>query len=301
MKKGETAVSAPRRDRCAHAWLSFAGASVVLLHTWLAGAYCRTTSVPTPPNWDPAVLGCWGGLDAGAPSGKVVDLAWRAGSTIPYSIAASASQYVTIADATRVAHLAFDAWNNAKCPGGTPNIQTYDNGPADAAVVTNDCGLNVCAPTVHDGNHLIVFRDSNWPHNDSVNTLALTTVTYGVNSGTIYDADVEINSNQHVISALEPPPPGAYDLQAILTHEAGHFIGFAHATDTSAIMYAFYHTASIDLQPDDLNAVCTVYPPLPPPSSGCSFGPSRTRSGAVAAALCGLLAAVALRMSRRRG
>jgi len=253
--------------------------AVALANTHPAHAFCRTTTTPLPSaSYDPSLSGtCW---MQGTP------LAWPAGSVVPYSLAQAASDQVTLADATRVADAAFNTWNTTMCPaslyddaGGAladasdvPNVQTYDEGPSDAATVANDCGLIQCDPTVHDTHHIIVFRDDNWDHDDSTNTLALTTVTYGVNSGTIYDADIEINSSTtgtmpHYLTTTEPPPAdlpaNTYDLQAILTHEAGHFLGLAHATDNTAIMYAYYKPGSLTLQPDDIAGICTIYPPQP--------------------------------------
>ena len=130
--------------------------------------------------------------------------------------------------------------------------------------------------------------------------LALTTVTYGVDSGEIYDADIEVNTAQHTITAQEPPPAGAYDLQAILTHEAGHFFGMAHATDTSPIMYAQYKPGAITLTDDDVTGICTIYPPLPK-SGGCTAAPASQDSwaaGAIAAGL-GFVTLAAVRRRRR--
>jgi hypothetical protein len=252
--------------------------AMALANAPVAHAFCRTTTTPLPsPSYDPSMsMMCW---TEGTP------LAWPAGSVIPYSLAQAASDQVTLTDATRVADAAFNAWNTTMCPASlydagvalsaasdVPNVQTYDIGPSDAATVADDCGLIQCDPTVHDTHHIIVFRDTDWDHDDVNNTLALTTVTYGVNSGTIYDADIEINSSTtgtspHYLTTIEPPPvplqPNTYDLQSILTHEAGHFLGLAHATDSSAVMYAYYAAGSLTLQPDDIAGICTIYPPAP--------------------------------------
>jgi hypothetical protein len=110
---------------------------------------------------------------------------------------------------------------------------------------------------LHD---VIVFDDDAWPYHDSANTLALTTVTFGAEDGTIFEAYTEVNSAEKVLTTAEPPAAGAYDLQAILTHEAGHFLGLAHSADTSALMYALYQPGAIQLTPDDTDAICSVYP-----------------------------------------
>jgi len=274
-----------------------------------ANAFCRTISVPAAVGYDPAQTGsCWTGGDAG----PGVFLAWPARSRVAYSLVASGSVVsnaalpISLADATAAADLAFAAWAGASdaggaplCAGGGPNVEAYDNGPVDPSVAATDCGLNPCADTVHDTKHLIVFRDTPWPYHDSTNTLALTTVTYGVISGTIYDADTEINTNQHMVTTVEPPPvsgypPNTYDLQAILTHEAGHFMGLAHATDTNAIMYAYYHPGSVDLTADDVAGICAIYPPLPPKGGSCAFALGDAQAGG------GMIAVLGLVMLRRR-
>jgi hypothetical protein len=247
--------------------------AMALANPSAAHAFCRTTTSALPaPNYDPSRAGvCW---MLGTP------LAWPSNSVIPYSLAQAASVQVTLADATRVADAAFATWNTAICPAslygtaaaladasGAPNVRTYDQGPSDAATVADDCGLIQCDPTVHDTHHIIVFRDTEWDHDDVNNTLALTTVTFGVSSGTIYDADMEINASTtttppHYLTTAEPPPANTYDLQSIITHEAGHFLGLAHATDATAVMYADYHPGgATTLQPDDVAGICTVYPP----------------------------------------
>ncbi len=67
----------------------------------------------------------------------------------------------------------------------------------------------------------------------------------------------------HTISTEEPPQSGSFDLQAILTHEAGHYFGLAHATDTHSIMYAYYQAGATALTPDDDGAICAAYDPTP--------------------------------------
>jgi uncharacterized protein (TIGR03382 family) len=262
----------------------------------LASAFCRTTTVYADAGYNPAVSGCWT---------EGVPLAWPV-QRVPYALGSAASKQVSLADATRVADLAFNAWNTALCHGHAPSVQAYDDGPVavpnlsgDALAAWASCSVSTsCDAMAHD---VIVFDDDVWPYNDPVSTLALTTVTYGVDDGRIFEAYTEVNSAQKQLTIADPPPPGgqAYDLRAILTHEAGHFLGIAHATNTSAIMYAYYQPGAIVLMPDDVDAICTVYPPQFPGSPagcGCSGVGNEPATGALGVGL----SLAALRLLRRR-
>jgi hypothetical protein len=277
----------------------FAAAAVLaslahLFATSDAHAYCRTTTVPPDAGYDPASVGsCW---TQGRP------VAWPLGARIGYELDETASTQVDLAQVTMAADQAFTAWNTASCPfgpdGGSPNVFGYESGTVDAALVSTDCGLIQCGPTVHDTHHVITFRDSSWTSNDPVNTLALTIVTYGVSSGTIFDADIEINSGQHTISTANPLPAGAYDLRSILTHEAGHFFGLAHSQNLNAVMYAYYRPESITLTPDDVAGICSIYVPSKDSGGGCAFSAAPTSSHACVA--FGTLALAAVYVRRRR-
>jgi MYXO-CTERM domain-containing protein len=192
-----------------------------------------------------------------------------------------------------VADLAFAQWNSAPCVSGPPDVQAYDVGALDAG--SGDCTAS--SPCEAPSQNVIVFRDRRWPHDDPVNVLALTTVTYAVNSGEVLQAYTEVNSAEHAVSTVEPPTNGTFDLQAILTHEAGHFFGLAHATDTHPIMYAYYQAGAINLTPDDVGAICAAYDPAP--GGGCSCQSAPAGPGLFAAA-SGLSVAVLARARRRQ-
>ena len=117
-----------------------------------------------------------------------------------------------------------------------------------------------------------------------------------------------------------------FDLQSILTHEAGHFLGLAHSPDAEATMAAQYYegtTTFRSLAADDVAAVCAAYPPKaidvetcnPIPRHGfselcaadqayasCALGSPPSDRGALAAcaAALGCLAARAKRGNLRR-
>jgi MYXO-CTERM domain-containing protein len=110
---------------------------------------------------------------------------------------------------------------------------------------------------------MIVFRDDGWPYNDAYSTLGLTTVTFNADTGEIFDADMEINSSQRNLVAGDNIPKNGFDLESVVTHEAGHFFGLAHSQDKTATMYASYApgtTVLRTLSNDDVKGLCSIYP-----------------------------------------
>jgi hypothetical protein len=282
--------------------------AALVVHADLARGFCRTTSSKAPVGYNPATSGCW---TAGTP------LSWHL-QRVPYGVSSAASAQISLSEATRVADLAFGAWSGALCNGQTIGLEAYDDGPVsvpqgegDALSSWASCSdSNSCNPQAHD---VIIFDDASWPYDDPVNTLALTTVIYGVDDGQIFEAYTEVNTAEHQITTEEPPPAEidgvqVVDLQAILTHEAGHFLGLAHATETGAIMYAFYHPGAIQLTTDDLEGICTMYPHGVVPGSAegsanagsCSCDAIGGASGLAAPAGAVSLALLAWRRRRAR-
>jgi hypothetical protein len=125
--------------------------------------------------------------------------------------------------------------------------------------------------------HVIIFRDTGWNYSDSSNTLGLTTVTYDKTNGEIYDADMELNTQDYNLVATSPAPAGAYDLASVITHEAGHFLGLAHSADGSAVMYAHYRTGAASPTSDDIAGICDIY---------STDGTRSTSAGALSADTC---------------
>jgi hypothetical protein len=256
-----------------------------------AQAYCRTTTVNLEASTDdPSLSGqCW-------PDGTPI--AWPAGR-VPYGVSAAGSTQVSAADATRIADLAFSAWNETSCTGGNPGVEAYDVGLLDYVPDGSECNPSTaCQPTT---NNVIYFRDDSWPYHSSIYTLALTTVSYGVNDGVIFEAYTEVNTAQYPFSIQTPPATGTYDLQSILTHEAGHFLGLAHSPDPSAVMYYSIVPEEVrtTLTADDVAGICAIYPPTHTGCS-CATAPAGTGLLGMASALSVVWLAVARRTSRRR-
>jgi hypothetical protein len=251
-------------------WLASCGIAVSLLLSARADAYCRTSSCngqTTGTQCEPPRA-----TDCG------VELSWRS-PCLTYSLQQDASKRASLDLAGDVLDQAFATWMSAACPGGgSPRIR-----------ITR--GANVgCREQEYNqeqGNaNAIIFRDEGWPYPNGASTLALTTVTYNLDTGEIYDADIEVNSRD--VDFTSGDEGVVFDLRSILTHEAGHFLGLSHSVDQSATMFADYKQESVnlrDLEADDIAAICATYPAGEAIPATCDSTPRHGFSGACAEAV----------------
>jgi len=210
-----------------------------------AGAYCRTTTC------DPSIDSCEFDRNLCNISGDV--LHWPS-ACVTFSVEAQGSTRHTIsADAAEaVAGRAFGSWLRADCGGAPPTIAVE---PTERATCTEP-QYNQDAGNAN----VVIFQDQLWPAN-SEHALALTTVWFNPENGRIYDVDVEVNGTAGAIT-ITTPEAGA-DLQSILTHEFGHFLGLSHSEDRSAVMRRVYDSGNDDLRAlsaDDVEGICALYP-----------------------------------------
>lgn len=212
-----------------------------------ADAFCRTTTAAVPANYDAARNGC-------ITSGLV--LYWK-GACVTYAINKDAVTGIPYDSASKIIDQAFSTWTTATCAdtGVKAGISVFDLGPVECSEVRYNSGS--------PNQNLIVFRESSWPYNDAANTLGLTTVTFNAENGEIYDADMEINATERNLSITDQVPANGFDLLSVITHEAGHFLGLAHATSPTATMFASYKPGTVSLRsltPDDVAGLCAMYP-----------------------------------------
>lgn len=225
---------------------SFSVASLVLLlEASDAHAFCRTTTQPLPASYSPTKCFTDG-----------LFLYWR-GACVSYSINQAASRNVPFDDAKRIIDESFARWMNVQCAdtGEAPGIAVSNAGKAE-------CDQVIYNPESANQN-LIVFRDDGWPYSDPNSTLGLTTVTFNAETGEIFDADMEINASGRNLSITDQVPANGFDLASVITHEAGHFFGLAHATDSKSTMFASYKPGTIALRTltaDDSEGICAIYP-----------------------------------------
>lgn len=219
-------------------------------------------------------------------------------------------------DTRAVLRKAFQAWSDIECPDGTHASMTFQE--LDP-VSCHKSEYNKNGPNVN----VVLFQDADWNYRGIDGTLAKTSVTFNDQTGEIYDADIEINSSFNQITITDDPTKVNTDLQAVVTHEVGHFIGLAHSPDPDACMNASYVPGSLTqrtLTPDDIAAICATYPANrnvpcntvprggfsgtcddPQPSSTlCSVTPGGGASYGVTALVLGT-GALAVRARRRKG
>src|SRR5262249_28249919 len=154
-------------------------------------------------------------------------LFWR-NACVSYSVDQAASKDFPLDTLEPLAEQAFNTWSNTQCPASGQKV-----GITPSNIGTVSCGT-VAYDTKGPNHNVITIRDDKWPYSDGASTLGLTTVTYNPTSGEIYDADMEINAVGTNLSVGDPVPADGHDLLGIITHEAGHFLGLAHATNPAA-------------------------------------------------------------------
>ncbi len=234
---------------------------VGLIGNKAAHAFCRTTTCEDCPQVSRECV------EEGAP------LYWPI-HCVTYDVQKDASRYADFDTANTVADLAFHTWlDNVTCPatGRGPSFILQNLGP----VACDRHEYNDQQNSYGGNANIIVFRDDDWTATRDPHALALTTVTYNRNTGEIYDADIEVNSHIQLagmrgISTSDVVPSDSFDLQSILTHEAGHFLGLAHSDKPCSpsdhdcpSMDAMYQAGSSDfrtLEPDDIDGICAIYP-----------------------------------------
>lgn len=205
-------------------------------------------------------------------------LVWKS-ACLSYAIDNRGSQWMELEQVEAAVDLAFETWENVDCGGGSPpNLIFTPLEPSTCKRAEYNCSGNV---------NTIAFLDP-WqdPCEESGydrNAFAVTIVWHNTSTGEILDADMMINDQLSsrfnaggpYANCAEPECEDNFaDLGSIVTHEAGHFIGIGHCNPIDiddpddpciqATMFAVADRASINkrtLAPDDIDAVCTIYPP----------------------------------------
>ncbi|MCA9632699.1 MAG: matrixin family metalloprotease [Myxococcales bacterium] len=229
-----------------------------------ASAFCRTTTCdPKSGTCDVDAEGC---VLSGLP------LYWP-GACVSFSVNKSATPLrgVDWETTETLVTQGFNTWLSVDCGGSKPSLSLESRSP----VACDSQEYNQHQPNAN----IWMYRDDFWPYEGAVNTLALTTITFNVKTGEIFDADVEINSVENELTTTDQGVK--IDMLSIVTHEAGHFLGLSHTVKGDATMYARYNPGSTSLRTltaDDAAGMCEIYPPGREADS-CSFDPRHGFSG----------------------
>ena len=186
-----------------------------------------------------------------------ISLKWRAG-TIAYFVSTSGPGVVPPGEFQAAIQRGFSRWNEV----GTATVDFQFGG-----FVTNE-------PFEVDDVSAIGFME----RPDLERVLASTGFTYDTRTGEILEADIFFNSSFDWTGS-DTAQPARFDLEAIATHEAGHFLGLGHSAvgeteklpsgnrrliGSAAVMFPIaFGAGSISgraLRPDDIAGVSDIYP-----------------------------------------
>jgi matrixin len=261
------------------------GAAVIVL-VMLAAArpaygYCRQTTCLDDCPRD--ARGC---KSSGAP------LDWPS-SCVGFSLQRDGTAQLPLPAVEAAVRHAFAEWSHRDCAGDSADLVLLE----DAMATCGEPEHNADGPNAH----VIMFHDDGWDDGSPGHVIARTTVGFDSETGMILDADIELDSATNGFT-IDPTATcdACVDLQAVLTHEVGHFIGLDHTSDRRATMSPGYEpgsTVTRSLDADDVAAVCNAYPPhrravcAPEPRNGfgaechgaqsCALGTARAEPSAL--------------------
>lgn len=218
--------------------------AAVLTSATTAHAYCRlTTEMPV----------------AGETCSANGDPLFWPRQCLGYSVVPRDVEPPTLDDLRNVVDTSFATWGAVECDGQPIGIELQQT------VETAEClepQYNTNGP---NANAVIFVRD--WEARKLPDTaFGLTLVWHHPDTGEIFDADLQINETLGELTICDGKCPlRSVDIQNVVTHEAGHYLGLGHTTDdldlnpTMAASAVLGETAKRNLANDDRRGVCAIY------------------------------------------
>lgn len=215
-----------------------------------AAAYCRLTTESPSTSDAPRASGCF---EPG------IKLAWKQ-RCVSYTVVPSTELDLDLDEVRATVERSFQSWMDVSCPepaGPLPITfgQTEEVGACDLGEY-NRFGPNA--------NTIAFISDWESRGRDYVDdAYGVTLVWHNPNTGEILDADIHINLTLEPVEICGEQCDGRYvDLENVVTHEVGHFLGLAHSEFPDATMYRDAPVAQVakrSLWTDDVDGACAIY------------------------------------------
>ncbi len=149
---------------------------------------------------------------------------------------------------------AFDHWEGI----GSSRVAFVRGADQDVQAANND-GINVVYWA--EGAHTVI-GGTNTSVTGFVSLTPVFSVASGANKGLIMDANIVLNGRQETWT-VTPESDGFWDVEAVVTHEIGHFIGLDHSPVLGSSMAPRFLSGESRmrmLQLDDILGASTIYP-----------------------------------------
>ncbi|MDP7061777.1 MAG: IPT/TIG domain-containing protein [Planctomycetota bacterium] len=140
-------------------------------------------------------------------------------------------------------------------------FQAWEDISGSNIAFTRGADTNDVAPGA--SSHIVAFDENNtsgyFPGGSGI--VAITPITFDTGSGNILDADILFNGSQYSFST--DGSPGTFDVQDVLSHEIGHFIGLDHSPQISGTLWPYVSSRQWlhrSLTTDDRSGAIAVAP-----------------------------------------
>ncbi|MDD9943457.1 MAG: matrixin family metalloprotease [Myxococcales bacterium] len=186
-----------------------------------------------------------------------VPLAWST-PCASYSLVHHDNDALSFEEIRDAVDFSFQAWTGTECDGRPVALETAQTE-----------ALSECPEPAHNqsaGNVNTIAFVANWEAEGfEPEALALTKVWHDSTTGNILGADMLLNQDMgEYADCGNQPCPGKVDIENVVTHEAGHFLGLGHSEEADATMYFTADRGEVKkrgLHADDIAGLCALYGP----------------------------------------